>query len=226
MSGHSYPLLPVAVLQVVGGAVVPVEPDADKHWWQETIFSHDDKVGEEPTKSLDHTCRHRHSSVMYWLGWSDKVKSYTPITHSQYYIRGVLIDWPLIGVGWYLQKHITFDALQFGKSAFSFSAPDSWNVLQYTLKVGTLPMQFKTMITNQCISMYNYFSWFFLFLSLFLTCVSCNVPSFYLCMLLCNCFWLVCHLISLQIRQPKWTFWGYTKVIKTKFPHKDFWWCW
>lgn len=63
VSGHSYPLLPVAVLQVVGGAIVPVEPDADEHGRQETIFSHDDKIGEEPAKSLDHTCRHRQSSV-------------------------------------------------------------------------------------------------------------------------------------------------------------------
>lgn len=61
VSGHSYPLLPVAVLQVVGGAIVPVEPDADEHGRQETIFSHDDKIGEEPAKSLDHTCRHRQS---------------------------------------------------------------------------------------------------------------------------------------------------------------------
>lgn len=59
VSGHSYPLLPVAVLQVVCGAIVPVEPDADEHRRQKAIFSHDDKIGEEPTKSLDHTCRQR-----------------------------------------------------------------------------------------------------------------------------------------------------------------------
>lgn len=57
VSGHSYPLLPVAVLQVVGGAVVPVEPDADEHGRQKTVFSHDDKVGEEAAESLDHTWR-------------------------------------------------------------------------------------------------------------------------------------------------------------------------
>ena len=59
VSGRSYPLLPVAVLQVVCGAIVPVEPDADQHRRQKTIFSHDDEIGEEPAKSLDHTCRQR-----------------------------------------------------------------------------------------------------------------------------------------------------------------------
>lgn len=54
---HSYPLLSIAVLQVIVGPIVPVESNADKQRWQKTIFSHDDKIGKEAPKSLDHTYR-------------------------------------------------------------------------------------------------------------------------------------------------------------------------
>ena len=52
---HIYPLLSIAVFQVVDCAVIPIEPDAYKSRGQETIFSQDDKVGEEASQSLDHT---------------------------------------------------------------------------------------------------------------------------------------------------------------------------
>lgn len=58
-AGGLYPLLPVAVLQVVVGAVVPVQPDTDEMPRQKTVFSHDDKIGEEAPKSLDHSFRNK-----------------------------------------------------------------------------------------------------------------------------------------------------------------------
>ena len=51
----THPLLPVTVLQVVDGAVIPVQPDAHQVARQEAIFCQDHKVGEEATKSLDHS---------------------------------------------------------------------------------------------------------------------------------------------------------------------------
>lgn len=48
------PLLAVAVLQIIVGAVVPIQPYAHQHGGQETILSHDHKVGEETSQSLNH----------------------------------------------------------------------------------------------------------------------------------------------------------------------------
>jgi len=65
-------LLPVAVLQVVVGAVVPVEPDADERGRQEAVLSHDDEVGEEAAESLDHPCRRRvHTGYNHWYHQDD-----------------------------------------------------------------------------------------------------------------------------------------------------------
>src|SRR4029434_11315736 len=55
----THPLLAVAVLQVVDGAVVPGQPGANQHGRQEAILCQDHKVREEATESLDHTCRER-----------------------------------------------------------------------------------------------------------------------------------------------------------------------
>lgn len=52
----THPLLPVTVLKVIDGAVIPVQPDAHQVARQETIFCQDHKVGEEAPKSLDHSC--------------------------------------------------------------------------------------------------------------------------------------------------------------------------
>lgn len=52
----THPLLPITVLEVVDGAVIPVQPDAYQVARQETILCQDHKVGEEATKSLDHSC--------------------------------------------------------------------------------------------------------------------------------------------------------------------------
>lgn len=49
-------MLPVAVLHVVCGAVVPSDADSDEKSWQETVFGHDDEKGEEAASGLDHTC--------------------------------------------------------------------------------------------------------------------------------------------------------------------------
>lgn len=51
----THPLLPVTVLKVIDGAVVPVQPDAHQVARQETIFCQDHKVGEEASESLDHS---------------------------------------------------------------------------------------------------------------------------------------------------------------------------
>lgn len=48
------PLLAVVVLQVIGGPIIPVEPNAHQPGGQETIFSHDHKVGKESSQSLNH----------------------------------------------------------------------------------------------------------------------------------------------------------------------------
>lgn len=53
---NTYPLLSIAVFQVVAAAVIPIETDAQKSTGQETIFSQDDKVGEEASQGLDHPC--------------------------------------------------------------------------------------------------------------------------------------------------------------------------
>lgn len=49
-------MLPVAVLHVVGGAVVPFHTDSDEEGWQEPVFGHDGEKGEEATNGLDHAC--------------------------------------------------------------------------------------------------------------------------------------------------------------------------
>lgn len=51
----THPLLSITVLQVVNRAVIPVQPDAHQVARQEAIFCQDHKVGEEATKSLDHS---------------------------------------------------------------------------------------------------------------------------------------------------------------------------
>lgn len=53
----AHPLLSVTVLQVVDGAVIPVQPNAHQVAGQEAIFCQDHKVGKEATKSLDHSWR-------------------------------------------------------------------------------------------------------------------------------------------------------------------------
>lgn len=49
-----YPLLPIAVLQVVHFAVVPVNSDAHQGPWEEAVLRQNHKIGEKTTKSLDH----------------------------------------------------------------------------------------------------------------------------------------------------------------------------
>lgn len=51
----THPLLPVTVLQVIDGAVVPVQPDAHQVAGQEAIFCQDHEVGKEAAESLDHS---------------------------------------------------------------------------------------------------------------------------------------------------------------------------
>lgn len=55
--GPTHPLLSITVLQVIDGAVVPVQPDAHQVAWQEAILCQNDKVGEEASQGLDHSCR-------------------------------------------------------------------------------------------------------------------------------------------------------------------------
>ena len=52
-------------------------------------------------------------------------------------------------------------ASELGKTAFSVSAPNSWNVLQLSLKLETLPSLsvFKGMLSNHCVSICNCFGW-------------------------------------------------------------------
>lgn len=49
-----YPLLPIAVLQIVDSAVVPVDADTYQKTWKEAVLSQNHKVGEKTSKSLDH----------------------------------------------------------------------------------------------------------------------------------------------------------------------------
>lgn len=51
----THPLLPVTVLQVIDGAVVPVQPDAHQVAGQEAIFCQDHEVGKEAPEGLDHS---------------------------------------------------------------------------------------------------------------------------------------------------------------------------
>lgn len=50
-----YPLLPIAVLQVIEFTVIPVDADAQQVFWEEAVFSQDHKVGEKSGQSLHHT---------------------------------------------------------------------------------------------------------------------------------------------------------------------------
>lgn len=52
-----YPLLPIAVLQVIDITMVPVNTDAQQRPWEEAILSHNHKVSKKPSKSLDHPCK-------------------------------------------------------------------------------------------------------------------------------------------------------------------------
>lgn len=54
LSPAPYPLLPVAVLQVVDTAVVPVDADAQQGPREEAVLSQNHKVSEKTTESLDH----------------------------------------------------------------------------------------------------------------------------------------------------------------------------
>lgn len=103
--GEPYPLLPVAVLQVVGGAIVPVEPDADEHGRQEAIFSHDDKIGEEPAKSLDHTCTRRQRWGLREILYTDKKHHYDVGNERQEGSGDVLNDWSLMGIWSCVKRH-------------------------------------------------------------------------------------------------------------------------
>lgn len=51
------PLLAVAVLQVIDVLVVPGHSDVEQCARQEAVLRQDDKVSEEASQSLDHTCR-------------------------------------------------------------------------------------------------------------------------------------------------------------------------
>ena len=75
MVKRSYPFLAVGVLQVVDAARVPLHTDSQQAVIPEAILSHDDQVGEETGRGLDHTDltighgdqpvkkqRHKHSS--------------------------------------------------------------------------------------------------------------------------------------------------------------------
>lgn len=62
-----HPLLSVGVLQVVDVSVVPAEADAQQRLGEEAVLSHDHKVSEEASQSLDHPCKqevgYRHVGV-------------------------------------------------------------------------------------------------------------------------------------------------------------------
>ena len=55
----THPLLPIGVLQVVDVSMVPANANAQQRRWQEAVLSHDHKVGEEASQSLDHPCRQK-----------------------------------------------------------------------------------------------------------------------------------------------------------------------
>lgn len=57
MHDGPYPLLPVAILQVVDVTMVPVNTDTHECPWEEAIFSHNNKVSKKTSKSLDHPCK-------------------------------------------------------------------------------------------------------------------------------------------------------------------------
>lgn len=58
----THPLLSITVLQVIIGAVIPVESDAHKERGQEAVLGQNHKVGKETTQSLDHTYTQTHIS--------------------------------------------------------------------------------------------------------------------------------------------------------------------
>ncbi len=52
----AHPLLAITVFQVIDVSVIPKHSNAQQWRRQEAIFSQDDKICEEPSQSLNHTC--------------------------------------------------------------------------------------------------------------------------------------------------------------------------
>ena len=59
----SHPLLPIAVLQVVDVAIIPLEADAEQGPREEAVLDQNYKVSEEATESLDHPCKQKMSQL-------------------------------------------------------------------------------------------------------------------------------------------------------------------
>lgn len=53
---ETYPLLAIAVLQVIAMGVIPVYAKSEQEQWQEPVLGKDNKVGEEATHGLHHSC--------------------------------------------------------------------------------------------------------------------------------------------------------------------------
>lgn len=49
------PLLSIGILDCIVFVIVPISTETNQVSWKESILSHDDKVGEESSRSLDHT---------------------------------------------------------------------------------------------------------------------------------------------------------------------------
>lgn len=97
--------------------------------------------------------------MMGWLSLAERHNKhrYLFIYLSPYFHTSVILYWNF-------GPHLPW--AEFGKSTFHFSAPNSWNDLQSTLKINTLPTygQFKTMITKLLASVCNCWNSFFFIL--------------------------------------------------------------
>lgn len=63
----TYPLLSVAVLQVIEEPVLPFEADAQQVHRLESVLGQDHKVGEESSQGLDHSCEGQSQDTGTWL---------------------------------------------------------------------------------------------------------------------------------------------------------------
>lgn len=61
----TYPLLPVAIFQVIHIFVIPEHAYTQQCRRQESIFSQNYKVGKEASKCLNHTCERKHERSAY-----------------------------------------------------------------------------------------------------------------------------------------------------------------